>query len=281
MNSFTIKGTTKIVGIFGDPITHTLSPQMHNYAFSQLNLDFVYLPFLVKEEKLKGAVDALKNLNLVGVNVTIPHKQKIIPYLDELSVLAKKIGAVNTIINHHGKLIGENTDAPGFLSSLQEDGKFNPLGKKAVLLGGGGTAHAMAVALLDSGIKKLVVLNRTLERAKDLIAHLKKWYPNSDCACEKFTHHALNHYIRECDLFLNATPNSVELNPDLIPPNLFIFDALYAKVTPLLISAQSSGATCMGGLSMLIHQGALSFSLWTGEKPPVLLMKKALEGKIK
>ncbi|OGR78211.1 MAG: shikimate dehydrogenase [Elusimicrobia bacterium RIFCSPLOWO2_02_FULL_39_32] len=279
MNSFTIKGTTKIVGIFGDPINFTLSPQMHNYAFSELNLDFVYLPFLVKEEKLKGAVEALKSLNLVGVNVTIPHKQSIIPYLDECSPLAKKIGAVNTIINRHGRLIGDNTDAPGFLSSLKEDGQFDPLGKKAVILGGGGTAHSIAVALLDSGIKKIVVLNRTLERAQDLIAHLKKWYPNSDLTCEKFSSDSLNHAIRECDLFLNATPSSVELNSNLISPSLFVFDAQYAKATSLLISAKNSGATCLGGLGMLIHQGALSFSLWTGEKPPVSLMKKALEGK--
>ncbi|MBI2915883.1 MAG: shikimate dehydrogenase [Elusimicrobia bacterium] len=275
--SLHVKGTTKLVGIFGDPVTYTLSPRMHNSVFSELHLDFVYVPFQVREKDLKKAVEAIRSLQMVGVNVTIPHKQTVIPYLDEISPLAQKIGAVNTIVHRNGRLVGHNTDAPGFLTSLREDGPFDPENKRAVLLGSGGTAHAISVALLDAGIQNLVILNRTLERAQELVRRLKKSYGSRDISAESLSVPVLKKSLERADILLNATPTGIDSLTVPIPTHLFVFDAVYAKVTPLLTLAKQAGAVTLGGLGMLVHQGALSFSLWTGLEPPVQLMKKSLE----
>lgn len=277
MSGVEIKGTTKIVGIFGDPVTYSLSPKMHNHAFERLNLDFVYVPFLVHPEQLKNAVDALRSLNLAGVNVTIPHKEKIIPYLDELSPLAEKIGAVNTIVNKYGKLIGHNTDAPGFIQSLTEDGKFNPKNRRVVMIGSGGVAKAIALTLVEAEVKRLVVLNRTSDTAQTLVEHLQKISKTDKnrISALELSDAVLTQQIRDCDLLINATPAGMDSVPLL--PEIFVFDAVYAKVTPLLLSAKQIGAPHLGGLQMLIRQGALSSSLWTGIEPPIDLMKEALQ----
>lgn len=283
-----ISGTTKIVGIFGDPVIYTLSPKMHNFAFNHLHLDFAYLPFLVKPRDLESAVKSIRSLNLAGVNVTIPHKEAILPYLDEVTPLAKTIGAVNTICHRGGRLIGHNTDASGFLTSLREDGFFNPLNKRVLLLGAGGTARAMSVALLESGIQKLTIVNRTPDRAKILELKLGELYPASKkhISCRTLTADVLREELSECDLLLNATPAGLD-TPALavsaekfLSPQVFVFDAVYAKVTPLLAAALRIGAPHLDGMGMLVRQGALSFSLWTGVEPPVKLMRQALEGKI-
>lgn len=284
-SAVTVKGATKIVGVFGDPIAHTLSPKMHNFAFAQLNLDFIYLPFLVHRENLKSAVESIRNLNLAGVNVTIPHKEAILPYLDELTPLAQAIGAVNTVWNRRGKLIGHNTDSPGFLTSLKEDGKFDPRNKRAVILGSGGTARAISAALLESGIKKLVIVNRTFERGQTLVSQLKKFSQQPEIYAAKLSAEILREELRNSDLFLNATPTGMDTTAlafqaeKFLSPHLFVFDALYAKATPLLLAAQRAGAAYLGGLGMLIRQGALSFSLWTGVEPPVNFMRQSLENK--
>lgn len=274
-----IQGSTKVIAIFGDPLTYTLSPKMHNFAISQLGLDFVYVPFVVKPDQLAQATQSLRSLNMVGANITIPHKQKIIPYLDDLTPLARKIGAVNTVIRRGSKLIGENTDIKGFISSLKEDGNFDPKNKKAVLLGSGGVANAISIALLDEGIKKLVILNRTLDHAIKLKTRLKSFYPNAEMIIETLSLATLNGYLKVSDIFLNATPGGAEVDSLKIPSNLFVFDAVYAKVTPLLLAAQKARAASLGGLGMLIRQGALSFSAWTDLEPPIHLMRKALEEK--
>ena len=282
---FPVKGTTKVVGIFGDPVTYTLSPQMHNFAFQSLGLDFVYVPFLVKSENLKSAVDAMRSLGIVGVNVTIPHKEAVIPYLDELTPIAKIIGAVNTILNNFGKLVGHNTDASGFMNSLREDGKFNPQDKRAVILGAGGTACALSVALLESGIKRLVIVNRSNERARALVAKLNKISSKLEVRAVPWRAEILKDELKNCDLFVNATPTGID-TPSLSFPaeklilsQTFVFDCVYATVTPLLVAAQKAGASSLGGIGMLIRQGALSFSIWTGQAPPVELMRKALDVK--
>ena len=273
----TIQGSTKVIAIFGDPLNYTLSPKMHNFAISQLGLDFVYVPFLVKADQLAEATQALRSLNMVGANITTPHKQKIIPYLDDLTPLARKIGAVNTVIHRGTKLIGDNTDAKGFITSLKEEGSFDPKNKKVVLLGAGGAANAISVALLDEGIKKLVILNRSLDHAIKLKARLKIFYPNAEIIIESLTRATLNGYLKASDLFVNATPGCPELDSVQLTSNIFVFDAVYASVTPLLLAAEKASAPSIGGLEMLIRQGALSFSLWTNLAPPIDLMKKALE----
>ena len=201
-----VKGTTKIVGIFGDPVIYTLSPHMHNFALSKLKLDYIYIPFLVKPKGLKNAVESLRSLNLAGVNITIPHKKNVIPYLDSLSPLAKKIGAVNTIVNKNGHLTGHNTDATGFISSLKEDGKFNPRSKKVVMMGAGGVAHAMTVALIESGIRELIIFDKFQKAADTLCRHLKKSYKNTKIQSTVLSSKTLIKEMKECDLFVNATP---------------------------------------------------------------------------
>ena len=276
-----VQGTTKTVGIFGDPVTYTLSPKMHNAAFTKLGLDYVYVPFLVKPENLGNAVEAIRILNLAGVNVTLPHKRTILPYLDSLSASAQKIGAVNTIVNRRGKLVGENTDATGFLDSLKKDGNFNPKNKRAVILGAGGTACAMSVALLEAGVKKLVIANRTLKRAQDLVKHLKPVHGQAEILAADFSGERLLDELRDCDLLANATPTGIDSSyfpfsaDKFLSADIFVFDAVYSA-TPLVTAAKERGAAALNGLGMLVRQGALSFSLWTGEDPPIEIMRQAL-----
>ncbi len=276
-----IRGSTRTVGIFGDKITYTLSPKMHNFAFSKLGLDYVYVPFQVRPDQLAGAVNAIRSLNIVGVNVTIPHKQAVIPFLDQLSPIAKKIGAVNTIVNNDGKLLGDNTDAPGFLESLREDGHVDPKKKRVVLIGSGGTARAMAISLTAAGVSKLVIVNRTYEKAKQLTHLVEKLGAKLECYAVKLSEDNLKEELSDCDLLVNATPSGADVMPSnshrFLSPNLFVFDAVYAKNTSLVAAAKIAGVPALGGLGMLIRQGALSFSFWTGQKPPVELMREALE----
>lgn len=266
-----IKKSTKITGIFGDPVAQSLSPKMHNHAFEKLGLDYVYIPFLVKPADLKSAVEDIRRLNVVGVNVTIPHKEAILPYMDELSPEAKKIGAVNCVINNHGKLTGDNTDGKGFIASLIEDGLFNPWGKSAVIWGAGGAARAVAFSLFDEGLDSLTIVNRSEERAQNLAEAL----PSPSVRAMGTDDKNLAGILKDCNIFINASPEGTK-NTGFLSPSVFVYDAVYAKETPLLKAAKAAKSPHLGGLGMLIRQGALSFSLWTGKEPPVNLMKEAL-----
>jgi len=159
-----INGNTKVVGLFGYPVNHSLSPLFQNAAFAELGLNFAYFPFLVHPKDLSRAVEAIRTLNLVGVNVTVPHKEKIVNYLDETSPEVKKIGAVNTVVNQKGRLIGYNTDGEGFINSLKEK-RFNPRGKRVLLLGAGGAAVSIGFSLLREKAKNVVLINTTYPRA--------------------------------------------------------------------------------------------------------------------
>ena len=160
-----ITGKTKIVGVIGDPIEHSRSPQMHNAALAQLGLDYVYVPFHIREADLPAAINGFKAINVVGINVTIPHKQAVIPFLDEISREVELIGAVNTLIFKDGKLAGDNTDAPGFLQAMQEAGSELPKGESAVVIGAGGSARAIVVALALNGLESIYIVNRTTSKA--------------------------------------------------------------------------------------------------------------------
>ena len=167
-----ITGQTKIVGIIGAPIEHSRSPQIHNAAIAALGLDYVYVPFHVQPDNLGAAIEGFKATNLVGINVTIPHKQNVITYLDEISREATLIGAVNTLIFKDGAISGENTDAPGFLQAMQEDGFDVPEGGSAVVIGAGGSARAIVVALALAGVQTICITNRTVSRAVALATDL-------------------------------------------------------------------------------------------------------------
>lgn len=286
MESKAISGKTRICGIIGDPIEHTMSPAMHNAAFQKLALDYRYLPFRVKKEALGKAIDGMKALNIRGLNVTIPHKLAAIPLLNRVDPLAEKIGAVNTVVNDEGVLTGYNTDATGFLQALLEEG-VEPAEKRAVVLGAGGASRAVTFVLAERGAN-LTILNRSLTRAEELARHVSGASKNGVKALE-LNPENLSAALKTADILINTT--SVGMIPDinetpipakLLKPRLVVFDIVYNPLkTRLLRDAESIGAKVIGGLDMLVWQGALAFEIWTGKKAPVGLMKteamKALE----
>ncbi len=280
-----ISGKTKIFGIFGYPIEHTLSPLMHNSAFKYLGLDYIYLPFEVRPSNLKDAVSGIRGLDIKGVNVTIPHKERIIEFLDELTEEAKLIGAVNTVLNREGRLIGTNTDGPGFLEALKEGLGFLPQDKNAFLLGAGGAARAILVSLAINGTKRVVVANRNPKRAEGLIDQYRTIFKSTELIAIPLERRIISNYLKESNIFINATPIGMkningEVNIPLedLPRDAVLFDTVYnPKETCFLLRAKALGIKGINGLGMLCYQGALSFEFWTGKKAPVQIMMETLE----
>lgn len=279
-----IRGTTKVCGLFGYPVEHSFSPALHNAAFSFLALDYVYVPFAVPPEELERAVRAIRALNLAGVNVTVPHKEKVLPFLDELTPEAELTGAVNTIVPHKGKLVGYNTDGAGFLRALEEAAGFAPEGKRALLLGAGGAARAVAGALALAGAQEISVANRTSGRAAQLAREL-----NSRTSCRvraiPLEEQTLGAVVESAQLIVQATPVGMHPADEACPPFPFqrlksgqvVCDLIYnPPLTRFLERAQSAGARVVNGLGMLLYQGALAFELWTGVAAPVEIMRQAL-----
>jgi shikimate dehydrogenase len=243
-------------------------------------LDYVYLPFHVKEKNLAGAINGIRSLNLHGVNVTIPHKAAVIRLLDELEATAEKIGAVNTIVNNNGKLKGYNTDAAGFLRALAEKG-IDPSGKKFIILGAGGVSRAISFMLAEQGAD-IDILNRskTLEHAVKLAKNISRYAKSSIRAIE-LNETNLEQSLNNTDILINAT--SIGMSPDtdstlvpqkLLKPELVVFDVIYnPEKTRLIQDAEKAGLTAIGGLDMLVWQGALAFELWTGTEAPLTVMK--------
>ncbi len=278
-----ITAKTKICGLIGDPVEHSVSPAMHNAAFREKGLDFVYLPFKVKKEQLRQAIDGARVLNIVGLNVTIPHKVNVIPYLDELDPLAEKIGAVNTIVNSNGSLKGYNTDASGFLKALTGRG-IEPRDKKVVILGAGGASKAVSFSLAERGAG-LVILNRELEFdwAVALAGHLSRSF-SIEVRALKLNEPNLKKALVGADILVNTT--SVGMSPRrdespvpkrLLKPGLTVFDIVYNPLkTRLLREAEASGAEVIAGLDMLAWQGALAFEMWTGVAAPLEVMREEI-----
>lgn len=274
-----ISGRTGICGIIGDPIEHTMSPVMHNAAFRELGLDYVYVPFRVKQEELGKAIEGMRALNITGLNVTIPHKVAVIQFLDELDQLADKIGAINTIVNDNGVLRGYNTDATGFLQALRERG-IEPKGKRVVILGAGGASRAISFILAERG-SSLVILNRTWDKAKMCAGRISEIFQSEATALE-LDRENLTTALGKADILVNAT--SVGMSPDidetpvtsnLLKPSLVVFDIVYNPTkTRLQREAEVAGATVISGLDMLVWQGVLAFEKWTGLKAPFDLMKR-------
>jgi len=269
-----------LVGIFGYPIAHTRSPAMHNAAFRALKLNWYYLPFAVTPDGLADAVRAIRVLGLAGVNLTIPHKERVLPYLDGVSAEARLIGAVNTVVNRGERLIGHNTDGRGFLQALRAEWNESLRGQGVCLLGAGGAARAVAVALVRAGISRLFIANRGLERARAMsrLVHGR----SVKVGAIPLSDGAVRHAAEECRYLVNSTAIGLHpSDPRLVSPEVvgcfpYVCDLIYQPaVTPLLRDAKSAGCHTMNGLGMLVYQGALSFELWTGRKAPIAVMMRA------
>ena len=281
MKQWRPSGKTEVCGVIGDPIEHTMSPVMHNAAFRNLGMDYVYLPFRVKKEELGKAIEGMRALNMVGLNVTIPHKVAVIPFLDELDSLAKKIGAVNTIVNDNGVLKGYNTDATGFFQALIEKG-IEMKEKKVVILGAGGASRAISFLLADKGAH-IVILNRLLELdwAEELADRISRTFSREVKALE-LNGENMARALEKAEILVNATSvgmspnvNETPVTSDLLKPDLAVFDIVYNPIkTRLRREAEAIGATIISGLDMLVWQGALAFEKWTGQKAPAGLMKE-------
>ncbi len=275
---------TKLIAIFGDPIEQTLSPAIQNAAITELGLDMVYLPFHVSPDVLKGAVEAVRALDMAGANITIPHKESVIEFLDELSDDAKSIGAVNTIVNKEGRLVGHNTDGAGYLKSLTLETGLDVKGKNVVLLGAGGAARGIVSAILGAGPAALTIANRTLEKAERLASDFKE-KAGVEIKCSPIEKEPLKTYIQEADLLINSTSlgmgakvpfNTLVLSLDKLPKEAIVSDIVYKPLdTALLKSARREGLKVHKGLGMLIQQGAIGFELWTGHAGPINVMTKA------
>lgn len=281
-----VDGRTRICGIFGYPVHHTFSPAMHNAAFAVLGLNFIYVPFLVPADSLPAAVTAVRALDLAGVNVTIPHKEDVLPCLDELSREAGIIGAVNTIVNRDGHLIGHNTDGRGFLRALTEQAGFNPAGKSALILGAGGAARSVAVELALAGSSVIFLANRSPERAGALAGLLLKNASTGIKVVSWKEEKAMAGAVSHADLIVQTTPVGMypavgEYIPfpfALLRPDQVVCDLIYnPPETKFLEFARLAGAKTLNGMGMMVHQGALAFTLWTGQPAPVAVMREALQ----
>ena len=278
-----IDGHTRLVGVMGWPVEHTVSPAMHNAAFDAAGLNWRYVPLAVQPDRVGEAVHGLRALGFAGCNVTVPHKRAVMDHLDEITGQARAIGAVNTIvIQREGRMVGHNTDAVGFLRALTERG-FRAEGKRAVILGAGGAARAVAYGLASSGAT-VTILNRTLLRAKSLVADLNSFFPSLPLRSFPLDFLNLSQEVSSADLLVNAT--SLGMWPEVqgspwpedlsMAFSLTVFDLVYnPPETKLMCQARAAGAQAIGGLRMLVHQGATAWELWTGQKAPVEVMAAA------
>jgi len=281
---------TELIGLIGHPIKHSYSPFIQNYALELMNLDYVYLPFDVPAENLKNAVKAVLSLGLKGVNVTLPHKEKIIKFLDELSEEASIIGAVNTIVNDHGKLIGYNTDAYGILETLLPY-KDKISGTKVTVIGAGGSARAVVYTLLRHfKPEEINIINRTHQRADTLVNDLSlKMRYDTFHTFELFPPDNVE-TLSNSRLIINAT--TMGMYPDIedtitdiedsFNEEQIVFDLIYNPTkSKFLKMAEMQGAKVVGGLKMLISQAAKSFELWTGVEMPVEKISESLQNYLK
>lgn len=275
-------GTTRVTGVFGFPVQHSRSPAMHNAAFRTLKLDYIYVPFNVHPDNLRAAVEGIRSLGLAGMNVTIPHKERVIDFLDWISEDAGKIGSVNTIHNADGILKGYSTDGPGFIAALESAGK-SPSGSNAVVLGAGGSARATVYALAAHGAK-VMVANRTLSRAVELSKLVNTALGSDYVRSVALDSPDAREIVLEADLLVNCTPVGMHPHVDAQPvpsewlhAGLFVYDQIYNPLeTKLLKAAKAAGAQGVNGVRMLVLQGAMAFEIWTGQSPPVDVMEQAV-----
>ena len=279
-----LTGHTRIVGVIGDPVEHSRSPQMHNAAFAKAGLDYVYVPFHVRPDDLADAIAGFKAINVVGINVTLPHKQAVIRSVTSISREAELIGAVNTLTFVEGNIYGDNTDAPGVLKALEEDGNMSgsPVGENAIVLGAGGAARAVVVALALRGVASITIANRTVEKAVSLAEEMDR-KTGVSMQGMGLTDERLPLAVRESKLLVNTATTSMDvtqpllISADWLQSNTIVYDIVYTPpVTPLMQAATERGCQTLGGIGMLVHQGAIAFEKWTGVTPCTQTMRQAL-----
>ncbi|MBC7099797.1 shikimate dehydrogenase [Candidatus Bipolaricaulota bacterium] len=277
---------TRLLGLIGDPVEHSLSPQLHSFLISQAGLNYCYLAFRVPKGRLPEAISGMRALGIRGLNVTIPHKEAVVSCLDRLSPEAEAVGAVNTIANQDGELVGHNTDIQGFLAPLLAR-RIRLKGAKAVVIGAGGGAAAVAYGLLWAGAE-VAITSRTLKRALALARRLSQF---GGVSAHPFKE--LPTLLGGAELLVNATPvgmhplsDDMPMSPELLREGLLVYDLVYNPCpTKLVREAATRGATAIGGLEMLVWQGAKALELWTGHRFPkkhieaaLLHLKEALHG---
>jgi len=280
-----ISGKTRVCAVIGDPVEHSLSPCIHNAAFQHLQLDYVYVAFPAKREELRTAIQGMRSLKIHGLNVTTPHKLDVVQHLDLLDESAKNVGAVNTILNKEGTLIGYHTDGKGALLALEAN-QGDLSNKKILILGAGGASRSISYTLAQEA-RELVVLNRTVERAESLVKELLTAF-GSKVRYGGLSRSHIKAELEDTDILINATtlgmhPNEDEtpVDRDLLRSNLTIFDLVYNPLeTRLLREAKAAGARIIDGLAQLVYQGAASFEIWTGKVAPVDVMMKAAREKL-
>jgi shikimate dehydrogenase len=278
-----ITGKTGVLGIIGYPVTHSLSPAMHNAEFERLGLDFVYVPMSVSPESLETCVRGFAASGMIGFNVTIPHKQAVIALLDSVSDEARAVGAVNTVRIREGRMEGFNTDIAGWVDDIQED---ILLDKAAVaIVGAGGAARAVAVGSLAAGARSLDIFARKPESAQSLGKVLQEKFPDSHIAWHGLTDDNSAAVFEACDITVNCSPVGMASSPGLpfppewLGPHQYVYDTIYTPAqTALLSEANMRGCATRGGLGMLARQGAAAFEIWTGIRPDVGRMKGTLIG---
>ena len=279
-----VSGETKVVGVFGFPVEHSLSPAMHNAAFAALQIPYIYVPFPVSPQALGPAIQSLSSLGIVGVNLTIPHKEAVLPFLTEITPEAREVGAVNTVHCREGALLGDNTDGQGFYTPLQEMG-VDLAGKQVVVLGAGGAARAVVFRLARAGAQ-ILVINRTPERAERLVqAVAQAGYRDAARILNTNRPEALSAAIAGATLLVQTTRVGMvpqeEALPDLpldaLSPHLLVYDLVYNPIeTRLLREARMRGCRTLTGVKMLVYQGAAAFQRWTGIWPPTEVMEAAV-----
>jgi shikimate dehydrogenase len=269
---------TQRLGVVGHPIAHSISPPIHQAALDALGIDARYERWDVAPPDLPAWVASLRAPDLLGANVTVPHKEAVLSLLDELTPDARAIGAVNTIVHRHGRLLGANTDVEGFARSLAEAG-CDPTGCAAVVLGAGGAARAVGVALLQAGVRRLTIANRTADRAARVVAMLaSRGHGAASLESLALDAPALEQRVAECELLVNTTSvglhdGAAPLPPARVPATAWVVDIIYnPPETALLAAARARGARTLNGLPMLVHQAALAFQLWTGREAPLPVM---------
>jgi shikimate dehydrogenase len=274
---------TRRAGIIGHPVAHSLSPVFQSAAFAHCGFDVVYERWDTPAAKLAERVAALRDRDVLGANVTIPHKEAVIPLLDEMGGQSARMGAVNTIVNRDGRLFGFNTDGPGFVAALKAEAVFDPAGKRMLLLGAGGAARGIAFALAEANAAAVAIANRTRERAARLADEVGG--PGGIVRAVPF-----DVALGEYDCVVNCTSVGMHGGPEPagLPvglsdarPGTLVVDIVYApELTPLLAEATRRGLRTLGGLPMLIYQGALAFELWTGVRAPIDVMFAAARNEL-